>query len=361
MSKLFEPLSLRSVRFKNRVFVSPMCQYSCDLDGQATPWHLVHLGRFATGGAALVFTEATAVSAEGRISPDDLGIWSDAHMQALSPVAEFLKEQGAVPGIQLAHAGRKGSTSPPWRGGHIVSVEQGGWTPVAPSALAFSETYPRPEALDVPGLAEVVEQFVAAAKRSRAAGFEVVELHFAHGYLMHQFLSPLANRRDDAWGGDFDGRTKLPLEVASAVREAWPSELPLFVRISATDWVEGGWDLAQSIRFAKMLHERGVDLVDCSSGGTVPGAKIPTAPGYQVPFAEAIRREAGIASGAVGLITGPVQAEAIIASGRADAVFLARAMLRDPNWVLHAAHTLGVEVPWPRQYERAKLAAGAVW
>ncbi len=354
VSHLFSPLRLRSITFKNRVFVSPMCQYSCAHDGHATPWHHVHLGRFAFGGAALVFTEATAVSPEARISPNDLGLWSDAHTRALRPIAHFLKAHGAVPGIQLAHAGRKASTPAPWVGGHKVDAEHGGWEPVAPSAVPFSPTYPQPVALDALGIGEVVNQFVAATGRAHDAGFEVIELHLAHGYLLHQFLSPLSNQREDSWGGDFTHRTTLPLAVVAAVRDAWPATLPLFVRISATDWADGGWDLPQSIRFAAMLHELGVDLVDCSSGGLVPGVKIPVAPGYQVPFAEAIKREAGIATGAVGLITEAAQAEEIIASGRADAVFIAREMLRDPNWALHAAEALGVEVPWPVQFERAK-------
>jgi 2,4-dienoyl-CoA reductase-like NADH-dependent reductase (Old Yellow Enzyme family) len=354
MPHLFEPLTVRSLQFRNRIFVSPMCQYSCEPNGLATPWHLMHLGRFAVGGAALVFTEATAVSAVGRISPHDLGLWSDAHARALAPIAAFVRAQGAVPGIQLAHAGRKGSTAVPWKGGKKVEVADGGWTPVAPSAVAFSPTYPEPAALDDAGLAGIVQEFVLAAKRARDAGFQVIELHMAHGYLMHEFLSPLSNRREDAWGGDFAGRTRLPLEVAAAVRDVWPADRPLFVRISATDWVDGGWDLPQSVRFAAGLRERGVDLVDCSSGGVVPGATIPLAPGYQVPFARAIRLKAGIATGAVGLITEPAQAEEIVSSSSADAVLLARAMLSDPNWALHAARALGVDVPWPVQYERAK-------
>jgi 2,4-dienoyl-CoA reductase-like NADH-dependent reductase (Old Yellow Enzyme family) len=354
MSHLFDPLTIRSVRFKHRVWVSPMCQYSCDADGLALPWHLVNVGRYAVGGAALVFTEATAVAAEGRITPSDLGIWSDAHARALAPIAAFIKSQGAVPGIQLAHAGRKGSTAVPWKGGKRVAPEDGGWTPVAPSALAFSPTYPEPAALDTKGVADVIAQFAAAAKRAREAGFEVVEIHSAHGYLLHQFLSPLSNHRDDAWGGDFDGRTKLALNVAAAVREAWPADLPLFVRISATDWAPGGWDLPQSVRLAAKLRECGVDLVDCSSGGLVADAKIPVGPEYQVPFARAIREEARVATGAVGMITLPEQAERVVESGAADAVLLARALMRDPNWPLHAARALGVDVPWPVQHERAK-------
>jgi 2,4-dienoyl-CoA reductase-like NADH-dependent reductase (Old Yellow Enzyme family) len=356
MPTLFDPLTIRAVHFKSRVFVSPMCQYSCEPDGKARDWHLVNLGRYAVGGAALVFTEAAAVSAVGRITPSDLGLWSDAHADALRPIAAFLESQGAVPGIQLAHAGRKASTSAPWAGGKKVAPSDGGWTPVAPSPLAFSPTYPEPAALDASGIAAIVQEFAAAAKRARSAGFEVVELHAAHGYLLHQFLSPLANRRDDAFGGDFEGRTRFPLQVVSAVREAWPAEYPLFVRISATDWAEGGWDLAQSIRFAAALRERGVDLVDCSSGGLVPGVTIPLGPGYQVPFANAVRHDAHIATGAVGLITEPAQANEIVASGSADAVLLAREMMRDPNWALRAAHALGVDAKWPVQHERAKFA-----
>jgi 2,4-dienoyl-CoA reductase-like NADH-dependent reductase (Old Yellow Enzyme family) len=354
MSQLFDPLTIRKVRFKNRVFVSPMCQYSCGKEGLALAWHLVNLGRYAVGGAGLVFTEATAVSPVGRITAADLGIWSDAHAEALRPTVDFLKSQGAIPGIQLAHAGRKGSTEVPWRGGGKVSPTAGGWTPVAPSAVAFSPTYPDPAALDAAGIATVIDEFVAATRRARAAGFEVIELHAAHGYLLHQFLSPLSNRRDDAWGGVFEHRAKLALDVATAVRNAWPSELPLFVRISATDWAEGGWDLPESVRLARALCERGVDLVDCSSGGLVPGVKIPIGPGYQVPFARAIREGAQVATGAVGMITQPSQANEIISSGSADAVFLARELIRDPNWPLHAARAVGVDVPWPLQHERAK-------
>ena len=359
MKHLFSPLHLRGVTLKNRVFVSPMCQYSCGPDGLAAPWHLVHLGRFAVGGAGLVFTEATAVSPEGRISPRDLGIWSDAHVDALRPVAQFIKAHGAVPGIQLAHAGRKASTPAPWEGGHRVDAAHGGWTPVAPSPLAFSAQSPAPVALDAVGIGDVVNRFVAAADRAHAAGFEVIELHLAHGYLLHQFLSPLTNLREDSWGGDFTHRTTLPLAVVAAVRDAWPAKLPLFVRLSATDWVDGGWDLPQSVRLSALLHALGVDLVDCSSGGIAPGVKIPVGPGYQVPFAEAIRRESGVATGAVGLIEDAAQADEIIASGRADAVLLARAMLRDPNWALHAAEALGVDAPWPVQFERAKRARPA--
>lgn len=354
MSQLFDPLTLRSVQLKHRVLVSPMCQYSCAGDGLALPWHLVQLGRFAVGGAALVFTEAAAVAADARITAHDLGIWSDAHAAALAPIAQFIRDNGAVPGIQLAHAGRKASTARPWQGGQKVAVADGGWTPWAPSALAFSPTYPEPAALDEAGIARVIAEFTAATKRADAAGFEVIELHLAHGYLMHQFLSPLANRRSDAWGGDFEGRTRLPLAVVEAVRAAWPDERPLFVRISATDWVEGGWDLSQSVRLAGLFRARGVDLVDCSSGGIVPDAKIVVGPGYQVPFARAIKQDAHIATGAVGMITEATQANEIVTSGSADAVLLARGLLNDPNWALHAAKSLGADVAWPIQHDRGR-------
>jgi len=352
---LFAPCTLRSVTLRNRIAVSPMCQYSC-VEGEATDWHLVHLGARAVGGAALVICEATAVEARGRISPADLGIWDDRHVEPLARVTAFIARQGAVPGIQLAHAGRKASTAPPWEGGGAVAVGSGGWPVVAPSSVPFSSESPVPEPLDAGGLREVVAAFAAAARRALAAGFRVAEIHGAHGYLLHQFLSPLANRRDDGWGGGFDGRTRLLLEVVEAVRGAWPEELPVLVRLSATDWVEGGWDLEQSVELARRLRSLGVDLVDCSSGGLVPGATIPLAPGYQVPFAERIRREAGIATGAVGLITEPGQADEIIREGRADLVLLARQLLREPSWPLRAAHELGHDdvAPWPKQYLRAR-------
>lgn len=352
MSSLFSPLRLRELSFRNRVFVSPMCQYSCN-EGLAAPWHLVHLGSRAVGGAALVIAEAAAVVAEGRISPHDLGIWSAAHAQALQPIAAFVREQGAVAGIQLAHAGRKASTARPWEGGAAVTVAHGGWQPVAPSALAYSDRYWTPRELTRDEIVQLPRRFAEAAERALGVGFQLIELHLAHGYLLHQFLSPLSNRRSDEYGGDFAGRTKLPLEVVRAVREAVPAQLPVFVRISATDWVPGGWDLAQSVAFARLLQAAGVDLVDCSSGGLAPSQQISVGPGYQVPFAETIRREAKIATGAVGLITEPAQAEAIIASGQADAVLLARAFLRDPYWTRHAAIELGAKSHWPTQYGRA--------
>jgi 2,4-dienoyl-CoA reductase-like NADH-dependent reductase (Old Yellow Enzyme family) len=353
MSKLFSVLRLREVEFRNRIFVSPMCQYSSE-DGMPNDWHFVHLGSRAIGGAALVMVEATAVSPEGRISPGDTGIWSDAHAEAFKRITAFIKSQGTVPGIQLAHAGRKASTDVPWRGGGFLREAEGGWQTLAPSPVPFREDETPPREMSPGDIEEVIAQFTDAARRSLAAGFEVVEIHMAHGYLLHEFLSPLSNQRSDEYGGSLEGRARFPLEVARAVRRAFPAGLPVFARISATDWVEGGWDLQQSIQLARWLKEAGVDLVDCSSGGVVPKVRIPAAPGYQTPFAASIRKEAGVATGAVGFITEPVQAEQIIAAGEADAVFLARAMLRDPYWALHAAKALQVDVAYPRQYERAK-------
>jgi 2,4-dienoyl-CoA reductase-like NADH-dependent reductase (Old Yellow Enzyme family) len=353
MSRLFSPFKLREIEFRNRIFVSPMCQYSSD-DGMPADWHLVHLGSRAVGGAALVMTEATAVSPEGRISPQDAGLWSNAHAAAWKRISRFVQDQGAVAGIQLAHAGRKASTEVPWRGGGPLGPTARPWQPIGPSPLPFGPSYPAPREMTAADLDRVVGEFTAAARLSLAAGFEVVELHAAHGYLLHEFLSPLSNRRTDEYGGSLANRLRLPLRIARAVREIWPERLPFFVRISATDWVEGGWDLAQSIEFARELQRTGVDLIDCSSGGLVPDAKIPLAPGYQAPFAEAIRREVGIATGAVGLITQPDQAEQIIASGQADAVLLARELLRDPYWPQRAAKALGAQAPWPSQYGRAR-------
>ena len=353
MSALFSPLALRSVTFRNRIFVSPMCQYSSH-DGLANTWHLVHLGSRAVGGAGLVMVEATAVSPEGRISPQDLGIWSDAHTEALAPVARFITEQGSVPGIQLAHAGRKGSCAVPWEGNGPLKPASGGWQTLAPSALPFDTGHPEPRSLTLEELDAIEDQFQAAARRALAAGFKVVEVHMAHGYLLHQFLSPLANQRKDDYGGNLENRLRFPLRIARAVREQWPVELPLFVRLSAVDWVPGGWDIDQSIVLARQLREFGVDLIDCSSGFVVPKEPIPFGPGFQVPFAAQVRAEAGIASGTVGFITDPAQAEQIVANGQADAVFLARQMLRDPYWPLHAARALHVDIPWPDQYLRAK-------
>lgn len=352
---LFEPLTLRGITFRNRVFVSPMCQYS-SVAGLPNDWHQVHLGSRAVGGAGLVLAEATAVVPEGRISTADTGLWNDAQAQAFRPITRFIREQGAVPGVQLAHAGRKASTQVPWVGVGAVEPADGGWSPVAPSAVPFATGYPQPQALTIAAIDLLVEQWVAAARRAHDAGFEVIELHMAHGYLAHQFLSPLSNQRTDEYGGALENRMRFPLQVAAAVRAEWPEDLPLFVRISATDWTDGGWDVEQSVRLCRELREIGADLIDCSSGGNVAAAKIPVAPGYQVPFAERIRAEAGIATAAVGLITDPVQANDIVAGGRADAVLLARQLLRDPYWPLHAARALGVDVPWPNQYQRAKVA-----
>jgi 2,4-dienoyl-CoA reductase-like NADH-dependent reductase (Old Yellow Enzyme family) len=352
MSKLFSTLRLRGIEFKNRVFVSPMCQYSSQ-DGLPNEWHFVHLGSRAVGGSALVMVEATAVSPEGRISPCDSGIWSDRHQRAFQPITTFIKSQGAVPGIQLAHAGRKASTDVPWRGGKPLGQQEGAWQTIAPSPLAFGN-YPTPREMTKPDIEAVEVQFAEAARRSLDAGFEVVEIHMAHGYLMHEFLSPLSNHRQDEFGGDLEGRTRLPLRIAETVRRVWPEQLPVFVRISASDWLEGGWNLAQAITFSKWLQRLGIDLIDCSSGGLVPGAHIPVGPGYQVDFSAAIRQQTGIATGAVGMLTEPDQAESILANGQADAVFLARALLRDPYWPLHAARQLGVEVSWPVQYLRAQ-------
>ncbi|HEX8274159.1 MAG TPA: NADH:flavin oxidoreductase/NADH oxidase [Longimicrobiaceae bacterium] len=350
---LFSPLGIRGVTFRNRVGVSPMCQYSAT-DGFAGEWHFVHLGSRAVGGAGLVVAEATAVLPEGRISPGDLGIWSDAHVEGLARCARFVEAQGAVAGIQLAHAGRKASTAAPWKGGRAVAPEAGGWLPVyGPSEVPFAPGSPVPEALDEAGIREVVSAFVEGARRALAAGFRVVEVHAAHGYLLHQFLSPLSNLRTDAYGGSFEGRTRLVREVCAAVREVWPDELPLLVRISATDWAEGGWDVEQSVELCRALGPLGVDLVDCSSGGLVPGVKIPVGPGYQTTFAERVRAHGGIMTAAVGLITDPRQADEIVREGRADMVFLARQLLRDPYWPLHAARHLGVPAEWPVQYQRA--------
>ena len=351
---LFDPIRYREVTLKNRVVVSPMCQYSSD-DGFANDWHLVHHGGLARGGAGLVFTEAIAVSPEGRISPEDLGIWKDEHLEALSRIVRFVNGQGAVSGAQLAHAGRKASTYRPWSGHGKVLPAQGGWQTVAPSALAFSDDYPMPAALDEAGIQRVLGDFAAAAGRALRAGFGVVELHAAHGYLLHQFLSPLSNRREDAYGGSFDARVRIVREACRAVRSRWPERLPLFVRVSCTDWTPGGWTVADSVALARLLKEDGADLIDCTSGGNVSTQKIPVGPGYQTAFAEQVRREAGIATGAVGMITSPHQAEHILRSGQADLVVMARELLRDPHWPLRAARELGVKVKWPPQYERAEI------
>lgn len=349
---LLTKFTLRDLTFKNRIFVSPMCQYSA-VEGVPTDWHMVHLGARAVGGAALVMAEATAVTPEGRISPEDTGLWNDKQSAAFAPITRFILEQGSVPAIQLAHAGRKASTAAPWNGGKPLSGASA-WQTIGPSAVSFSDSYPAPRAMDKEEIASTVRDFRAAAERALSAGFQVVEIHMAHGYLLHEFLSPLSNRRDDQFGGSPENRMRFPLQVAKTVREFWPQKWPVFVRISSSDWADGGWDLPQSIVFAGELKKLGIDLIDCSSGGNVPHPKIPVGPGYQVPFAEAIRREAGIATGAVGLITEPEQADKIIAAGQADVAFLARELLRDPHWPLRAAKQLGGEVHWPKQYERAR-------
>jgi 2,4-dienoyl-CoA reductase-like NADH-dependent reductase (Old Yellow Enzyme family) len=350
---LFSPLTIRGVAFRNRIGVSPMCQYS-STEGFATDWHLVHLGSRAVGGAGLVFTEATAVSARGRISPSDLGIWDDQHVPGLRRVAAFIRAAGAVAGIQLAHAGRKASTAPPWLGGRPVAAEQGGWLPVAPGALPFDDRSPVPDALDGDGIQGVVRAFKQAAGRAREAGFQVVEIHAAHGYLIHEFLSPLSNHRTDEFGGSYDNRMRLLKQVCTAVREEWPREGPLFVRVSSTDWADGGWRAEDTVALAHHLSSYGVDLIDCSSGGIAPGIVIPSGPGYQVPFSQRIKDTVPTLTAAVGLITSPAQADQIIRNEQADLVLLAREMLRDPYWPLRAARALGQDTPWPNQYARAK-------
>ena len=354
MSKLFFSLKIRSIELKNRIAVSPMCQYS-SVNGFPNDWHLVHLGSRAVGGAGLIFTEATAVSPEGRISPDDAGIWNDDQANAYKRITSFIKSQNSVPGIQLAHAGRKASTYSPWKGSGKVAVENGGWQTIAPSAIPFADNFPHPKEMDDNDIKLVIDQFKDAALRSIEAGFKVIELHFAHGYLVHEFCSPISNQRTDKYGGSLENRCRLAIEITKSVREVIPDGTPLFVRISSTDWVEGGWDIDQSVQLTKWLKDVGVDLIDCSSGGNVPNAKIPASPGYQIPFAEKIKNEVGILTGGVGLITTAEQAEEIISSGRADIVLLAREMLRDPYWALHSAKKLNVDLTdWPNQYLRAK-------
>ena len=359
---LFTPLRLRSLTLPNRIGVSPMCEYS-STDGFANEWHFVHLGSRAIGGAGLVLTEASAVSPEGRITPGDLGIWKDEHIPELKRITAFLHQHGAYAGVQLAHAGRKASMAVPWEPTRTIPASEGGWQPVAPSALRFAEAYPIPTALGRAGMDKIVSDFVAAAHRALAAGFDVIEIHAAHGYLLHEFLSPLSNHRTDLgegeYGGSFENRARFPLEVVRAVRAAWPRHLPLFVRISATDWAPASlgssWDLPQSVEFAKLLKAMGVDLVDVSTGGNHPAQQIPTGPGYQVIHSETIRREAGIATASVGLITEAAQADQIIRTGQADLVLLARELLRDPYWPLRAAKELHQETAWPVQYARAAV------
>ena len=350
--KLFEPIQQRSLSLRNRIVVSPMCQYSAT-DGLPDHWHLVHLGSRAVGGAGAVIAEATAVSAQGRISPGDTGLWNEAQLAAWQPIVAFIAAQGAVPGVQLAHAGRKASAQRPWEGGGSLAAAQGAWTTVAPSAVPFDAGWHVPLALDAAGIRQVLADFRAAAQRALAAGFKLVELHAAHGYLLHQFLSPLSNRREDAYGGSYENRTRLVREVVAAVREVWPEELPLWLRISATDWAEGGWDVEQSVQLSRDMKALGVDLVDVSSGGLVPHVRIPLGPGYQVPFAAQVRHETGMATGAVGLITEAKQAEAIVANGEADVVLIARESLRDPYFPRRAAQELGASLPAPAQYQRA--------
>jgi 2,4-dienoyl-CoA reductase-like NADH-dependent reductase (Old Yellow Enzyme family) len=353
MSKLFSPFALRSVTFANRIFVSPMCQYSSD-EGMPNDWHFVHLGSRAVGGAAMVCVEASGVTPVGRITPWDAGLWSREHAVAWKRVADFVRAQGSIPGIQLAHAGRKASCAKPWEGGKPLAASQGAWETLGPSAVAFGD-YPAPRAMTAKEIEATVEDFRKSARLALDAGFDVVEVHGAHGYLLHNFCSPLSNLRTDEWGGSLDNRLRFPLAVARAVREAWPADKPVFYRLSGSDWAEGGWDIAQAIELSRRLKATGIDLIDCSSGGNIATQKIPLGPGYQVPFAEAIRREAGIATMAVGLICDPVQAEQIVSLGQADAVCLARAFLRDPYWPRHAAKALKVEMPWPDPYRRCDV------
>src|ERR1700677_4342491 len=353
MTHLFNPLAIRDVAFANRVVVSPMCQYS-STEGYANDWHFLHLGSRAVGGAGLVLTEATAVLAEGRISPQDLGIWKDDHIEPLARIVRFIHEQGGVAGMQLAHAGRKASTYRPWEGNGAIPESEGGWSNVvAPSALPFADHYPMPRELSLDGIKNIVSAFAAAARRACESGVDVIEIHAAHGYLIHEFLSPISNRRADAYGGSFENRTRIVREIVTAIRRSWPERAPLFVRISATDWIDGGWDIQQSAELARQVKELGVDLIDCSSGGNVHNAKIPLGPGYQTRFAEQIRRESKIMTGAVGIITSSFQAEHIVNTGQADVVIMARELLRDPYWPLRAARELGQAMSWPAQYLRA--------
>jgi 2,4-dienoyl-CoA reductase-like NADH-dependent reductase (Old Yellow Enzyme family) len=354
MPHLFSPIKIKGIELKNRIVVSPMCEYS-STDGFANNWHLVHLGSRAVGGAGLVITEATAVSPEGRITFADLGIYRDEHIAKLKEITTFIEEQGAIAGVQLAHAGRKASHAQPWTGGkQIQPADENGWEALAPSPVAFSRSETAPVELNKAGIDKVINDFKIAAGRSLAAGFKVIELHGAHGYLINEFLSPVSNKRTDEYGGTFENRIRFLLEIIEAVNQVWPADYPLFVRLSATDWTEGGWTIDDSVALAKVLKDKGVDLIDCSTGGNVAGAQIPLKPGYQVEFAEAIKKQADIATGAVGLITEAKQADEIIRTGQADLVIMARELLRDPHFPLRAAHELGHEVKWPVQYERAK-------
>ena len=353
MALLFEPIKIRNIELKNRITVSPMCEYS-SIDGFANDWHLVHLGSRAIGGTALIFTEATAVSPEGRITPDDLGIWKDDHIEFLKRITIFIEAHGAVPGIQLAHAGRKASHFSPWKGGKALQKDEGAWETLAPSSIAYKDGEPLPKEMNKEDINQLIKDFSAAAERGLKAGFKVFEIHAAHGYLINEFLSPLSNHRHDEYGGSFENRIKILLEIIEAVRKIIKAELPLFVRISATDWVEGGWTIEDSIQLATILKTKEVDLIDCSSGGNSYSQKIPAEPLYQVPFAEKIKKGSGMLTGAVGLITTAKEAEQILYAGQADIIILARQLLRDPYFPLHAARELGVDVSWPVQYERAK-------
>jgi 2,4-dienoyl-CoA reductase-like NADH-dependent reductase (Old Yellow Enzyme family) len=353
MSKLFSPLTIKSITVKNRIVVSPMCEYS-SVDGFANEWHLVHLGSRAVGGAGLIITEATAVSPEGRISADDLGIWKNAHLDKLKTIVSFIHKHGSVAGIQLAHAGRKASFQAPWKGTAQLTKENGGWQTVSASAIPFNEEDTIPEALTIEGIKKVKDDFKAATQRALTAGFKLVEIHAAHGYLIHQFLSPLSNKRSDEYGGSFENRIRLLTEITEAIQSVWPKDLPVFVRISSTDWTPGGWDENDSVRLAAILKNMGIDLIDCSTGGIIPGVKIPIGPGYQVRFAAQVKKEAGILTGAVGMITGAEQAEEILEKEEADLIIMARELLRDPYFPLHAARQLGDDVAWPEQYQRAK-------
>jgi 2,4-dienoyl-CoA reductase-like NADH-dependent reductase (Old Yellow Enzyme family) len=353
MALLFEPLTIRETTLKNRIVVSPMCQYS-SVDGFANDWHLVHLGTRAVGGAGLVFTEAAAVSPEGRISPDDLGIWNDEHIFFLKPITDFIKKTGAVPGIQLAHAGRKASHSSPWRGSKYLNKNEGGWETLAPSTIAYKEGEPLPKEMNLDNIQQLIKDFADAARRAAEAGFEVIELHAAHGYLINEFMSAVTNHRNDEYGGSFENRIKLLLEIIKEIRIVIKKEMPLFVRISATDWVPGGWDENDSVALAKILKEHRVDVIDCSSGGNSHEQKIPVAPLYQVPFSEKIKKETGILTSAVGLITTAEQAEKILTEEKADLIIMARQLLREPYFPLHAARELNVDWQWPLQYDRAK-------
>ncbi|HTB32140.1 MAG TPA: NADPH dehydrogenase NamA [Bacteroidia bacterium] len=353
MANLFSPIKIKNIELKNRIVVSPMCEYS-STDGFANDWHLVHLGSRAVGGAGLIFTEATAVSLEGRISPDDLGIWKDEHIPFLKRITEFIEKQGSVPGMQLAHAGRKASMASQWKGSKLVKPEDGGWQSVGPSPVSYKSGYCNPLELSIPEIKKVVQDFQDAALRAKKAGFKVLELHAAHGYLMNEFLSPASNFRTDEYGGSFENRIRFLLEIIESVRKVWTEENPLFLRISATDWSENGWKEVDSIKLAEIVKTKGIDLLDCSTGGNVPDIKIPLKPMYQLSFAENIKKATGIMTGAVGLITTPQEANSIIEENKADLVFMARELLRNPYFPLSAANELGMDMAWPVQYERAK-------